>query len=424
MSSLRILKHYYHLRKSQWLKTSEIEKIQQKKLRALVRHAYENVKFYHKKFDDLGIKPSDIRTVKDLKKLPIISRNDLQRNFPYGLVSKNVSIDKCKKYTSSGSTGVPVTILCNPRCEEQRGALFIRPFLECGMGLRDKMFRIGDQESRSKSWFEYFGLFRRTCISPATPLTKGVRFLEQYQPNVLYGHSSYIFLLAKQICEMDIKTISPKIIIGTAELLNKKMKNFIESSFGLKMLDFYGCVETERLAWECEERMGYHMDIDAQVIEFINNGDVVVPDEQGKIIVTCLYNYTMPLIRYDVGDVGVATNEKCSCGRGLPLLKNIEGRVNDFLKIPDGNLVSPMAIFSIMDYFPEILQFRVIQEKKDKVVVEMIMKNGFSEETIIQVQEKVATLFNNKVYVEPVVVDYISRSLGKKIHIVSSICGK
>ncbi|MDH5266412.1 MAG: phenylacetate--CoA ligase family protein [Candidatus Bathyarchaeota archaeon] len=419
MSIFKVLWHLRELRKNQWLKTSEIVKIQEKKLRAIVKYAYENVEFYHRKFDALGLKPHDIETVQDLQKLPIISRLDVQRNFPNGLVSTNVSVENCKRYTSSGSTGIPVTVICNSKCEDFRGALFMRPFFECGLKLRDKMVRIADVKNRS-SWYEYFGWMRKICISPMAPVKNTIPLLEQYKPDVIYGHSSYIFLLAKEIREMGVKNISPRIVIGTAELLSKKMRDSIESSFGVKMFDFYGSVEVERLAWECEEWNGYHMDIDAQVIEFVRNEEIAAPGERGKIIVTCLYNYAMPLIRYDLGDVGVASDEKCACGRGLPLMKRIEGRTNDFLKCPDGRLVSPMAIFAVMDYFAEIAQFRAIQEKKNKVVVEIVKGRGFSDKTIHQVVEKVGSIMGEEVLVEPVVVDHIPRDPTGKMRVVRS----
>lgn len=420
MSIVKVLWHLHKLRKNQWLKTSEIVKIQEKKLRAIVRYAYENAEFYHKEFDALGLKPDDIKTVQDLQKLPIISRLDVQRHFPNGLVSTNVSVEKCQRYTSSGSTGVPVTVISDSKCGDFRGALFMRPFLECGLKLRDKMLRIADVENWLRHWYEYFGLMRKMCVSPMAPVKNKISLFEQYKPDVIYGHSSYIFLLAKEMREMGVRNISPRIIIGTAELLSKKMRNFIESSFGVKMFDFYGCVEVERLAWECKERNGYHTDIDAQVIEFVRNKEIAAPGERGKVIVTCLYNYAMPLIRYDIGDVGVASDEKCACGRGLPLMKRIEGRTNDFLKGPDDRLVSPMAILAVMDYFSEIAQFRVIQEKKNKVVVELVEGSGFSDKTIHQVQEKVGRIMGEEVLVEPVVVDHILRDPTGKMRVVRS----
>ena len=420
MSDLRVLWHLHKLRKNQWLKKSEIEKIQEKKLRAIIRFAYENVEFYRKKFDELRLKPEDIKTVQDLQKLPVISRLDVQRNFPKGLVAKKISIEKCQKYISSGSTGIPVAVICNSKCEDFRAALFGRPFLECGLKYRDKMVRITDVENWSKHWYEHFGIMRKICIYPMAPVRSKIPLIKQYRPDAIYGHSSYIFLLAKEIQEMGVQGISPRIVIGTAELLSKKMRSLIESTFQAKVLDFYGCVEVERVAWECGEQIGYHMDIDAQVIEFIRNGENAVPGEKGKIIVTCLYNYAMPLIRYDLGDVGVATDEECSCGRGLPLMKQIEGRTNDFMLCPDGRPIPPMAIFAVMDYFTEISQFRVIQEKRNKIVMELVKGHGFSDKTIHQVKEKMRRIVGKEVQVEPVVVDFIPRDPSGKIRVVKS----
>lgn len=423
MSDLRTLWNLYRLRKNQWLRTPELQKLQKKKLRAIIKHAYENVEFYHKKFDAHGLKPDDIRTVNDLQKLPITRRSDIRKFFPEGFVASNVSFEKCQKHTTSGSMGIPVTVICDKKCEDFRAALFGRPFLECGLKYRDKMVRITDMENWTRHWYELFGIMRKVCICPTTPVKNKIPMLEQYNPDAIYGHSSYIFILAKEIQETDVKTISPRIVIGTSELLSKKMRNLIESTFQVKMFDFYGSIEVERLAWECEEHMGYHMDIDAQVLEFVKNGENVSSGEWGKVIVTCLYNYAMPLIRYEIGDIGVTTDERCSCGRGLPLMKSVEGRANNFFIRPDGLLISPMAIIIEMDYILEIAQFRTIQEKKDKVVVEVVKGKGFSEKTIHEVQKRIGKIMGEGVSIEPVVVEHIPRGRSGKIQVVSSRIG-
>lgn len=417
--SLRFLWYLHKLRKTQWWARTEIEKLQEKKLKTILKHAYENVEFYHRRFRSEGIKPEDIKTVRDLKKLPRTTRFDLQRNFPT-LVSRGVSIDKCRKYTSSGSTGTPVTVLSHGKTESYRAALFMRPFFENGLKMKDKMVRISASPPNEKKWYEKLGLMRKVCLHPNEPIKPAVKLLAKYKPEAVYGHSSYIYLLAKEIAETKNDRINPRLIFTTAELLTFTSRSFIESVFGLKIFDFYGCVEVERVAWECKKHVGYHMDIDSQVIEIVNDHDEQIsPGERGEIILTCLYNYTMPLIRYEVGDTGVSIDDECPCGRGLPVMKSIEGRADKFIELPSGRLVPPTSFLDI-DEVPGIGQFQVIQQKKDRIVVKLVAGIGFLKTTPLQVQGLVERIVGDEVHVDIKLVDRIPREKSGKIIVVKS----
>ncbi len=419
-TSLRFLWYLRELRKNQWWTRSEIEKVQRKKLTAILKHAYENVEFYHRKFRAEGIKPDDIKTVKDLKKLPRTTRFDVQRNLPK-LVSRGVSISKCRKYTSSGSTGTPVTVLSHGKTESYRAALFMRPFFENGLKMKDKMVRISASPPTEEKWYEKLGLMRKVCLHPNEPIKSAVKLLMKYNPEAVYGHPSYIYLLAKEIAETKNDRINPRLIFTTAELLTFKSRSFIESVFGLKTFDFYGCVEVERIAWECKKHVGYHMDIDSQVIEIVSDHDEqqISPGERGEIILTCLYNYTMPLIRYEVGDTGIPIDDECPCGRGLPLMKSIEGRVDKFIELPSGRLVPPTSFLDI-DEVPGIGQFQVIQQKKDRIVVKLVAGIGFLKTTPLQVQGLVERIVGDEAHVDIKLVDRIPREKSGKITVVKS----
>jgi phenylacetate-CoA ligase len=425
MSDLRIIWYLNQLRKNQWLRTSEIEKIQSKKLRAIIKHAYDNVKFYHQIFDSIGIKPEDIKTAQDLSKLPIITKVDIQKNF-LRFVARGVNLAKCEKYRTSGSTGIPLTIISDKKADDFRAAVFGRPFFECGLRFLDKTIYIGDPRHfpRSKHWYQHLGFMRRIYLSAYDQVEGQIPLLQEYCPDAIFGYSSYIYLLARTIHERGINEIFPRLIFGTAELLDEETRRFINSVFQVKMFDLFGCVEVERTAWECSEHVGYHMDIDSVVMEFIRDGEVVAPGERGEIVYTCLYNYAMPLIRYNIGDVGIPSDEQCPCGRGLPLMKHIEGRVDDFILTPNGRIICPTVWTITLRNIPGIAQYRVIQERKDELVVQLVKGKGFSQNTIHQVQEEITKVLGNDVQIKPVIVEQITRDRSGKIRAVISKVSK
>jgi len=194
-------------------------------------------------------------------------------------------------------------------------------------------------------------------------------------------------LLAKEAKRKCIETIKPKVIFGGAELVDNFSRQFIEEAFDAPFYDQYAIVELERLAWQCPEKSGYHIDAETIILQFVNkNGDEVSEGESGEIVCTSLFNYAMPFIRYAVGDIGVPSNEECPCGRTLPLMKVIEGRKDSLLLLPDSRLLSPRALTITMNMFESsrlIEQFRVIQKKTDLFEIWIKKKDDTVDETTI-----------------------------------------
>lgn len=409
---IKVLWNLHQLQRTQWLKTSEILKIQEKKLRELIRYAYENVEFYHRRFDDIGLKPYNVKTTQDLKRIPVTTRSDLQENIPGGMLARGVAVEKCRKHVSSGSTGIPVTVLGDVNTEAYRAGLFGRPFFENGLRWTDRMMRITSDPEHTE-WYEHLGLMRKMNVSPTKPVDSALDRFSVFRPDAIFGHTSYIYLIAKALSENSRLMKKPRLVFTSSELSTKKTRDFIGSAFGASVYDLYGCVEVERVAWECKEHSGHHIDIDSQVVEFIKDGENAAPGEPGKVIVTCLFNYATPLIRYDVGDIGVPSDENCQCGRGLPLMERIEGRENDYIRLPNGRFVSPMA-FIIIDEISGVRQFRVTQSTNDQLKIELVLSKSGSHQTKQAVHK----------YVQEIVGKDVSITIEEKEGIIPERSGK
>jgi len=408
--------------KQQWLKTSELEEIQRKMLRGIIKHAYENVPFYHSKFDSVGVKPDDIKTVEDLSKIPITTKQELRDNFSSGIIAKGVNINKCDVSKTSGSTGIPLTVYYSEKDDDYEKAIALRPNLSCGQKIRDKWAVITSPDHIAfKKWFQKFRVFAPEYVSLFAGVNEQISILENFQPDVLDGYPSSIYLLAKGIKEMGNDKIHPKIIFTTAELLTDDMRKYVESVFGVKVYDQFGCVELARTAWECPEHCGYHIDMDAVVMEFLRDGEAVTPGERGEIVYTGLYQHAMPFIRYAVGDIGIPSDEKCPCGRGLPMMKLVEGRTDAFVQVPDGRVFSPIIWTILLRPFLEISQFKVIQEKKNLIKVQIVKGKGFMEKTIDRVKRDIKNVLGEDMHIEVEFVDEIPREAGKVRSVVSKI---
>lgn len=425
MSNLRKARHLYNLMRSQWKPYEELRELQNQKLRVIVKHAYENVPFYREKFDKDGIHPKDIKTVEDLPKLSITTKQEIRDNFPGRTLARGIDIKKCWLPHTSGSTGIPLKVAYDEAAEDFEKAVALRANLACGQGLFDKWVVITtplDITERRRRWFQRFGLFSTVDISMFLDLDEQISIIEQINPKVIDGYSSALYVLAKEIRKRGID-IHPKIVFGTGEVLTKEMRQAINSAFGVEVYDQFGCVELARTAWECPAHTGCHIDVEAVVMEFIRNGKKVEPGETGEIIYTSLYNYAMPLIRYAVGDVGIPSDEKCPCGRGLPLMKAIQGRSNSLIQTPSGRIFPELTFWSIMGTFVErdrIGQFKVIQEKIDRIRVQILPEEGFTSKTADDLRENIKAVLGEDMTVDIETVENMPYDKSGKLRSVIS----
>ena len=360
------------MRRPYWSK-KKLRKYQEKRIRFLVNHSYYNVSFYRKKFKELGITPNDIKTLEDLNKLPIIKKDELRKANTTDLISKGFSPSNLKKQKTSGSTGKPFTLYLNRAEDSWRKAIYMRANISCGQKIRDSWVVITAPHhfSDSSGIQRRLGFFAQTCVPVFTKLKEQVQIIKKVQPNVLDGYSGAIHLLAKEIDRQGIDSIRPRIVFGTADLIDDRSRNFIEDIFDAPFYDQFGCSEVDRTAWQCPEKIGYHMDIDSVITQFVDDdGNEVSSGERGNIVYTSLFNYVTPFIRYSVGDLGVPFDDECPCGRNFPLMKNIEGRSDSVLVLPNGELISPRMFTVAMGMFneyPKIAQFKIVQEKVDLI---------------------------------------------------------
>ncbi|HKZ95121.1 MAG TPA: AMP-binding protein [Candidatus Bathyarchaeia archaeon] len=392
-------------------------------MRAMVRYAYDNVPFYHKLLNAINVKPTEIKTVNDLKRLPIISRRQVQENYA-SIISREFNPAKCAKHKTSGSTGVPLTVLTDYRTLEPSWAVSLRQFFESGGRLLDKQVRLrgpggNPPHAGARPFSEHIGIFRTEWVTIVDEISDAVlSFLKAYKPDVMIGYPGFFQLLS----EKTRGELSPRIIFCMGETLSSRCRALMGSAFEARTFDSYGCTETGDIAWECpDEHAGYHINIDSVIVEFINEGESVAPGEEGEIVLTYLFNHAMPFIRYKIGDVGVPIEEQCSCGRTLPLMRSIKGRADDFIVLPDGRKVSPLGILN-MENFAGVSEYRIIQEKRDLIEVWLKMPEHYSDDSVKKCVSALRRSLGEGVQIKPRIVEEIPRdNSGKLRRVISKV---
>lgn len=340
--------------RAQWLDRLKIQEIQERKLRHVIRHAYKNVPFYKRLFDDAGISPADINTLDDLEKIPVTTKSILQEYGPEFLINRTMVPTKLKTEHSSGSTGRPFTVFFHSDYVYVRNALFLRGLRAAGYSIGRKLLLVTDSDNASKHWLRW----RYASIQDPPELL--LEQVNRYRPDFLYGCTTSLRQLAEYMRSTNLLGFQPEKIITTAEMIDAPTRRFLEGTFKAEIYDFYGLTEMGLVGWECHEHNGYHLAEDTTIIEYlpIENGDGV-----SKIVMTNLELMSMPFIRFDTGDIGIpGKRESCPCGRGFSMLERVEGRRLDCIQLKDGRRVSPYKLTCQLEKLQGIARYQVIQE--------------------------------------------------------------
>ncbi len=341
------------------------------------------------------------------------------------ILAKGVNTKNCVVKHTSGSTGEPLKLFFSEAERDFQILVNLRIFLAAGFKLTDKTVYLSNPRRfpQQKYWFQHLGILRRDYLSVFDAPEAHIEALGRLRPDFLYGYASSLIPLAHAIQEQAIKDISPKAVFSSTETLDPKSRVLIESAMNTTVYDLMGSNELGDIAWECPAHEGFHLNDDTVILEFLDKHDKPVqPGQAGRLVCTSLYGYTMPFIRYELGDICVTSDNMCSCGRTLPLMESVKGRANDFIVLPDGKRMASFFLVIIMQDFHDIVQYRVIQEQKDRILVQIVNAKGGSETTSHRIKEEIENALQNRVAVRVETVQQIPRDPSGKIRtIVSNI---
>jgi len=389
---LRIAKIYYfdinRIWKSSW---NEIRKYQDKCLQKMVKYAY-NVPLYHDKYKKAGIQPDDIKGIKDIEKLPFITKNDLREYYPNGIIPKGFDKKTGFLMSTSGSTGKPVFVYCDKFSSIKRLTANVRELKAYGGNWRkSKIVLVIDLESGSVE-NTVFSMSVMPFLKQILPMENikyihmgekpevMIKKINDFNPDFIGTDPNILRELAHLINNGYGKDLNLKYIISSGAMLDNYTKKYVENAFGVRVLDVYGSTEAGSLAFECLEG-NYHVLSDFAHLEILDDQQKSVEfNTPGKLVVTKLYGKGTPIIRYTGNeDFLIPIKKLCSCGINTPLIKKIEGRSTDMIVLPDGKLMSPLTVTGIpakvMDYFGtyKIKQFQIIQHKVDEIEVLIVI---------------------------------------------------
>ncbi|MDP2907268.1 MAG: hypothetical protein Q8O03_04985 [Nanoarchaeota archaeon] len=430
---IRTLYNLHKLRQQEWMSKERLEKLRDKKLRILVQKVYNNNRFYRDFYKDYKKEIHNFKGFKDLQKLPVLEKEHVQK-YSAEILGEKLDYSRLEKSwggvlgkyivrMTSGSSGQPVFVAYDSKAWDFAEAVYARSLFSSGYNAKDLLIVSYPYKSPNRRWFDYLGCMRRKYLQTNLDASEQLRLLlNERRKFSFFSFPSTLLVLA---VETEKHKDQPQInsIISSGECLRKNARKKIEAAFGCNVYDHYGSAEVNRIAWECSMREGMHINIDSIAVEFVKNNVHATEGETGEILVTSLYNQAFPLIRYKLGDFGRLSKHKCSCGRGLPLMSKVTGRLFDFIVASDGRLIPPVVTDTLLNSIKGVSQFKLEQGRDKKLTLYIVKRECFEGDIKTDAMRQLAKL-DAHVKAKVIITKRIEKGKGGKLNPVVSKCDK
>lgn len=407
-----VLKCLKFLEESQFWDKNKIEEYQTDRLKVLIEHSYTNVEYYHNLFNKLSIKPSDIMSIYDLSKLPILEKDDIKKNFPDQFVAKNLNMSNLYKTGSSGSTGEPLRYFNTKYGYSFNIATNLRGWQWMNYEIGDRFVKLSQNPRKSyvKKIQDILTANLYLSIQQLTDanFSEIARQIIKYKPKIIRGYPDPLLFLYKYMKDNNLH-YRPVAINTTGNILHPEIRMELESFFECNIFDSYSC-EGSAVAFECKTHECYHLAMEYAITEIIDSkGNKVEEGKTGRHITTCLQNLATPFIRYNTQDYLVKSDRKCSCGRDLLAINQIQGRDSDILITPSKKY---LIVHNFTGFFQQkenlcVDHFQVIQNQIDLITIKLTVNDSFLNSD----QQRILKYWS----------DYIGKDVKVNIEIVQEI---
>ena len=416
----------FQLEQSQWWSEEKLRQHQFSQLKPLLKHCVDYVPYYKDKLQNLLL--SETLSEEEWLSIPLLTRDEVQKNGDL-LRAKAMppGHGKISKQFTSGSTGKPVEVLGTDITGFFWNVFTLRDHLWHKRNLDGKLAVIRRNMSEkakpphglhSENWgLATNGLIKTgptTMINIFTPISEQVEWLINQQPDCLLTNPSVLQDLALYCQRENIEFPSLREVRTISEALPDGLRELCKEAWGAKLVDVYSSIELGYLAIQCPEHDHYHIQSEGVLIEILDeNGRPCSPGESGRVVVTNLHNYATPLIRYELGDYA-EVGEPCACGRGLPVIKRIQGRYRGMITLPSGERSWPdLGIVKLQNIAP-IQQFQVVQHSLEDIEVKLVLSRPIREQEIDDLTKMFHQTLRHPFNVTIVQLDDIPRSAGGK----------
>lgn len=412
------------LEQTQRLSRAELKEFQFKKIKNLLKYAYTHVPYYRNLYKRNSIHPDDINTYRDFQALPFLTRDDLNNHID-DLVSDEF-VGSVYMSQTGGSVGKPVRFYTDSSSSLYGGAILdrCRLWYDVHPGAKTAWLWGAQRDIPSLTPLDHLrARFKRHRFLNAFDMTDAkmhafAQMLVRWRPALLRAYPSAISIFAQYINQHGISGIHPKLIETTSEKLMAPQRQLLETVFCCPIAECYSSRELYQIAYQCPIG-GLHI-CEAVYLEVVANDRVILNGQIGEAVITSLTKLAVPFIRYKIDDLANIDSAECSCGRGLPLLKDLVGRKTDYIKTPSGRYVDGRLFNAVFRIKPEILQFQVKQRSLYHLSINIVCKQNPGSAWIENVRKELSDHLGEEMRIELSLVDRIDLGPGGKHHYVTS----
>jgi phenylacetate-CoA ligase len=387
--------YFEFLQKSQWWSISELEAYQLEQLSRLVKFSYEKVPYYKNSFDMKHIKPSDIKALEDLEILPIITKEEVRSHIDE-FIPTDVDRSKLRHWVTGGSSGLPLSVYLDSFYSAMIEESFrLRQRMWAGYQKYDRRATLLRQQvcdsSMRKCW-DYYNIENELALSSRDMTEKNmvayIKLIQEFKPLFLDGYPSALEIFARHVIRNNIVLPPMKAIFSEAEALFPGQRALIESAFNTKVFSGYGMSEGVADATECDQHNGYHVSMEYGIFELVDNQSNIIKGRglPGFVVGTGFHNSVMPLLRYQMFDVAVLSDEVCTCKRQAPIIKSFIGRAGEYFVGKSGKLVPLQLVWSGRHpIWSRIREMKYFQQFEGEVIANIVKTPQFVDDKDVKV---------------------------------------
>ena len=412
------------LRESEWCGVEDIERFHRAQLRELIDHCYETVPYYRELFDRHGVTPTDIREPEDLKKLPILTKEAVRENADR-LISRTCRRRSLIKGLTSGTSGKALKLFYTRDALQFQWAVWWRHKARFGLRLGDSYLSFGARQptpitQHKPPFWRRNRAYAQTYLSTyhLTPqyMPQIVEFLNRTDFDFYSGYPSAMAVLAGFMRDAGLRlTNRPKCVVTGADALLPCFEKLLRDTWGVPVTESYGTAECCVNFSKCEHGR-FHDDYEFAIAELVDDPH----DLQGpkRIVSTGLANRAMPLIRYETGDLALESDERCRCGRATRVLRSIDGRIEDYVRTPDGKMAIGMN--QVFEWVPGAREMQIVQHRLDRIVVRIVRRESYGESDTKALLQELRNRLGGEIAIDIDFVDDIPRAANGKFRAVVS----
>ncbi|MEV4096037.1 phenylacetate--CoA ligase family protein [Streptosporangium saharense] len=372
--------------------------------------------------DDPRYAGGPLRTLADLARLPVLDKQVLREQPLERMLADGVDLDDCLSFQTSGSTGRRVRIVHDQDSHDYHMAACVRRFLATGRYLpTDRLSHIRPFAPPARM-FERFNLFRRHVILSHRPMREIKEELLANRPKVLIGYPVHLRALLRALTPEEMAELrrTLRIVMTESELLLPEHRKLFAEQFGAPVFDEYSAFEVLNVTYDCRHGRA-HLGEDRIYCEVVDDNGIPLPDgEQGHVVVTAFLERAMPLVRYNLGDIGLIEPGRCRCGRRFRTLRLTTGRSNDYVTLPSGERLYPDAFLHLAATHPGVSECFVHQDAEGLVRVHVVPADEAGEGVYETVRHKLFTLAGGEFPLEVVPAETVRITVGGKGRFVTS----